>query len=241
MGLQHTFGFNQNYAVTAAPAPANTYVTGGLVLYWDASVLASYPGSGSTITDLSGNSNNGTLVNGVAYTTSPVPTLAFTASANQYVSGPSTGNSFLDTAGSNFTYIGLARYTDTTGNGRTLSARNNWLIGGWSNSTENFFAGGVSVVTLGTGTNDTNWRYYHGTGNTTTGFYSFYINNIFKASVTSSGGAGPASISLNSQFNGSAEFSDSQIPFVLLYNRVLTDAERTQNYDYFKSKFSVIT
>jgi hypothetical protein len=234
------FGFNRQ-AVKAA-APALTYVTSGLVLYWDTSVSASYPGSGSTIFDLSGQGNNGTLYNGVTFTTSPgIPTLAFTAASSQYVLGPTTGSSDLEAAGSDFTYIGLARYTDTSGNGRTLSAHNNWLIGGWSNSTENFFASGPQVTTLGTGTNDTNWRYYHGTGDYPAGFYTYYINNTFKADKTASGGAGPKGVALCTHQSGASEFSDAQIPLVLLYNRVLTDAERTQNYDYFKSKFNVIT
>ena len=42
-------------------------VTDGLVLCLDAGNTKSYPGSGTTWTDLSGNSNNGTLVNGVTY------------------------------------------------------------------------------------------------------------------------------------------------------------------------------
>lgn len=235
------FGFNQNYAVAAAP-PGPTYVTDGLVLYWDASVSASYPGSGSTIFDLSGQGNNGTLYNGVTFTTSPgVPTLQFSAASSQYIYGPSTGTSILNSAGDKFTYIGLSRYTDTSGNGRTLAAFNNWLLGGWNNSTENYFASGVQVTALGTGTNDTNWRYYHATGDTSTGFYTYYINNIFKADKTESGGEGPAGIALAIYPTGGSEFSDAQIPFVLLYNRVLTTAERTQNYDYFKSKFNVIS
>ena len=42
-------------------------VTNGLVLSLDAGVSSSYPGTGTTWTDLSGNGNNGTLVNGVGY------------------------------------------------------------------------------------------------------------------------------------------------------------------------------
>ena len=42
-------------------------VTDGLKLWLDASNPASYPGGGTTWYDLSGNGNNGTMVNGVAY------------------------------------------------------------------------------------------------------------------------------------------------------------------------------
>lgn len=42
-------------------------VTDGLVLCLDAANPKSYPGSGTVWSDLSGNGNNGTLVNGVGY------------------------------------------------------------------------------------------------------------------------------------------------------------------------------
>ena len=42
-------------------------VTSGLVLAWDVADRNSYPGSGTTIYDVSGNNNHGTLVNGVGY------------------------------------------------------------------------------------------------------------------------------------------------------------------------------
>lgn len=42
-------------------------VTNNLVTYLDAGNVISYPGSGTTWTDLSGYGNNGTLVNGVTY------------------------------------------------------------------------------------------------------------------------------------------------------------------------------
>ena len=50
---------------------ANLYgpriVTDGLVLHLDAANRKSYPGSGSTWYDLSGNGNNGTINSGVSY------------------------------------------------------------------------------------------------------------------------------------------------------------------------------
>ena len=55
----------------------SSIITDGLVLYLDAGNSASYPGSGTTWTDLSGNSNSGTLVNGVGYSTSNGGNLTF--------------------------------------------------------------------------------------------------------------------------------------------------------------------
>jgi hypothetical protein len=52
-------------------------VTNGLVLLLDAGNPASYPGSGTTWFDLSGNGNNGTLVNGVGYNSDNGGSLVF--------------------------------------------------------------------------------------------------------------------------------------------------------------------
>ena len=54
-----------------------TIVTNGLVLHLDAGNPASYPGSGTTWTDLSGNGNDGTLVNGVGYDSANGGSLVF--------------------------------------------------------------------------------------------------------------------------------------------------------------------
>jgi hypothetical protein len=50
-----------------ASSIAPNIVTDGLVMYLDAANTKSYPGSGTTWNDLSGNSNNGTLINGPTF------------------------------------------------------------------------------------------------------------------------------------------------------------------------------
>ena len=45
---------------------------GGLKLYYDMSVSASYNGTGTTIYDISANGNNGTLVNGPTYSNNAI-------------------------------------------------------------------------------------------------------------------------------------------------------------------------
>lgn len=61
----------------------------GLVLNLDAGEPSSYPGSGTTWTDLSGNGNNGTLVNGVGYNSSNGSSLVFDG-VNDYVDIPTS-------------------------------------------------------------------------------------------------------------------------------------------------------
>jgi len=60
------------------------YVRNGLVLYLDAGNPLSYPGTGTTWTDLSGNGNNGTLTNGPTYNSSNGGSIVFDG-VNDYV------------------------------------------------------------------------------------------------------------------------------------------------------------
>jgi hypothetical protein len=66
-------------------------VTDGLVLVLalDAANTKSYPGTGTTWNDLSGNGNNGTLVNGVGYNSGNGGSLVFDG-VNDYISIPHT-------------------------------------------------------------------------------------------------------------------------------------------------------
>ena len=65
-------------------------VKDGLVLWLDAGRAESYGGDGTTWRDLSGNGNNGTLVNGVGFSAEEGGSLIFDG-VNDYVSGTSTG------------------------------------------------------------------------------------------------------------------------------------------------------
>jgi len=62
-------------------------ITAGLVLHLDAGNPASYPGSGTTWADLSGNGNNGMLVNGVGYSVDNLGSLRFDG-VNDYLATP---------------------------------------------------------------------------------------------------------------------------------------------------------
>ena len=58
-------------------------VTDGLVLYLDAANTKSYPGSGTTWSDLSGNGNNGTLVNGPTFDSENGGSIVFDGSSRR--------------------------------------------------------------------------------------------------------------------------------------------------------------
>jgi len=208
-------------------------VTNGLLLYWDAGNLDSYPGTGTTIYDLSGNGNNGTLVNGVGYNQTNGGVLTFDGVDDYVISY----NPNLSTTTS--TVKGAARYTGGV-QGRMINSTDvNWLIGHWNNSTENYYAlGWISPVQYGA--SDTNWRVYAALGNQPGNLYSSYVNNTLSSGPNSNGSSGPDGISIGAQtFGGVSEYSAGQFSFVLVYNRVLTTAEMTQNYNYFKGRFGL--
>jgi hypothetical protein len=206
-------------------------VTNGLLLYWDAGNLDSYPGTGTTIYDLSGNGNNGNLVNGVGYNQTNGGVLTFDGVDDLLY------YSSLNLSSTNYTVMGAARYSGTTRGRMITSTNNNWLIGHWNNSTENYYAEGwVSPVQYGA--NDTNWRIYAALGDVGTDSYTSYVNNSLSVGPNNGGSAGPNGISVGAQGYG-AEYSTGQFSFVLVYNRVLTTAEMTQNYNYFKGRFGL--
>jgi hypothetical protein len=210
-------------------------VTDGLVLIWDASFTPSYPGVGTTIYDISGNGNNGTLYNGVGYSTNSGGVLTFDGSDDYVLS--STPN----LTSTNYTVMGAARYSGgVRGRMITNAATNNWLMGQWNNSTENYYAEGWVSTPGPSGPSDTNWRIYSALGNVSGDSYSLYVNNSLSAGPNSNGSAGPNGISIGRWIGGGGgEQSIGEFSFLLAYNRILTTAEMTQNYNAYKGRFGL--
>ena len=213
-------------------------VSAGLVFYADAGNLKSYPGSGTVVNDMSGNRNTGTLVNS--------PTHTAGASGYWTFNGTSSVINFSGinlSATSTFTVFGIARYNGLGGNvrGRIINAyTNNWLMGHWGASTENYYSEGwVSAATAGT--NDNAWRIYHATGNTSTDQYQIYVNGVSTAGPNTGGAAGPNGITLGAMGNSGAytEYSNGDCALVGAYNRVLTATEILQNYNALRTRYGL--
>jgi hypothetical protein len=206
-------------------------VTSGLIVALDAADKSSYPGSGTTWYDISGNNNNGTLVNGPTYTTVNGGAFLMDGS-NDYII-VSTPNM----SATNYTVMGIARYVSSAA-GRIFSGRgNNWLMGWWAGYTENYYAEGWVTGPTYTAYGDLNWKVLAATGNIFTDTYSLYINGTNTA--TSSGGSqGPIGFNLGTS-DGVNEFSNSYISVLLVYNRVLSAAEIQQNYNAQKGRFGL--
>jgi hypothetical protein len=207
--------------------------TDGLIMHLDASNKNSYPGTGTTWTDLTGNGYNGTLNGSTTYTTNNGYGVIQLNGSGCYV-----GISSLNLTSSNYTIIAGTRYTGGATSGRIISGwYNNWLLGHWSNSVLNYYASGW-VSSAGAGGTDTSWRIYAGTGNISSVSYSMYVNGTLNVS-NGNGTAGPNGLSIGMYGPGTSEFSDGQVSFVLAYNRVLSATEILQNYNTQKSRFGL--
>jgi hypothetical protein len=213
-------------------------VTNGLVLYWDIADKTSYPGTGTTVYDLSGNGNNGTITGGFTYNASTVSGVLTLNGTTGYIAS-STPN----LASTNYTVMGASRYNGAT-RGRMINATsNNWLLGHWgagvTPGTANYFAEGWVSNSAGSGANDTLWRIYTGTGNIAGDSYAFYINNTLNAGPNNAGSAGPNGITVGRYPASNTEYSAGDFSFVLVYNRILSTDEFTQNYNAKKSRFGL--
>jgi len=217
-------------------------VTSGLVTCWDSGFIPSYPRSGSIIYDISGNGNHGTLVNGVVYSTTNGGVLSFDGADDWlYSTTP-------DLSVTNYTVMGASRYTDSldpefTNHQRMITSPlniapyTNWLMGNWSTTTTNYFAAGW-VSAVGSGPDDTNWRIYSTTGNIVGDSYALYVNNSLSAGPNNGGSSGPGGFAVGG-YDVGGESSTGEFSFLLAYNRILSAAEMTQNYNAYASRFGL--
>lgn len=205
--------------------------TSNLMMCIDVSNPRCYSGSGTTLYDATGNGYNGTLVNGPTYSSSYGGVIQ-TDGVNDYIEVTN-----LNLSASSYTLIGAARYT-TTG-GRMINARyNNWLMGHWNYSTENYYAEGW-VSSVGSGASDTNWRIYAATWNSSSDSASMYVNGVVTAGPNTSASAGPNGIGIGGYIPGSSEWSAGQFGFLLAYNTVLTSDQINQVFNAYRGRYGI--
>jgi hypothetical protein len=217
-------------------------VTDGLVLALDAGNRKSYPGSGTTWTDLSGNGNIGELVNSPTYNSSNLGYFQFVS--NDYARIPN--NTALDTQTP--TVEVWVKTNATSQNGF-------WFEKGTVNTQYSLFQAGSVILwrqrlTSGTLTNlstttanfinTSNW--YQVVGTFVSGSRRLYINGIQVNSDTQSGtiatNSGGMSIGVYGGFNGArGYYYNGNLSLCRIYNRALSAAEIQQNFNATKSRF----
>ena len=209
-------------------------VLNGLVLALDAANTKSYPGSGTTWTDLSSSGNNGTLTNGPTYssanggaivfdgTNDNLPTLLSTNTLNNttqsvWFKWNGTNQSSVITYLGNSNSNGFGLYIGTSGTPSNLLSV---LYGGL------IFNALSSYVTL-----TTNWTNFALTRDSTT--TSLYQNGSLFASATNSP-LTAASYSFLGNSNAGGNISN-----ISFYNRALSAAEVSQNFNALRGRFGL--
>jgi hypothetical protein len=214
-------------------------VTTGLQLYLDAGNASSYPGSGTTWTDLSGNSRDGTLTNGPTYSSADGGSIVFDGS-NDFVQ--CTGSLTVTAAtfvtwirrnGNQGQYDGIlfSRGTNTTGMNFFSS---NQLGYHWNDSSSTYnWASGLTIPDLTwcmiaiSVTNTAATAYLCQTSGTTTatntvGHASSVLNDI-KLAVD----------------DAAARYFAGNIAIAQLYNIALSADQVSQNFTADRARFGV--
>jgi hypothetical protein len=216
-------------------------VTSGLVLALDAAERLSYPRTGTTWRDLSGNNNNGTLTNGPTFSVGNMGSIVFDGT-NDYI-----GSFPTQISGVGSKTICAFIYPTTTSRAGICGIRND--LDGWvftinrtspGNLTYFHTTGTTCEVSAGITTNT--WSYVCVTYSTTTATVILYRNGVQVGSPITS-----VSSIVSSPFNGviGDEQSNYATPFkgnmssVQIYNRSLTATEILQNYNATKSRFGL--
>lgn len=214
-------------------------VTNGLVLNLNAADPNSYPGSGTTWTDISGNGNNGTLTNGPTFSSTNGGNIVFDGT-NDYVSLPNPLNQ------SNLSQIWTVQAWI-----KIQSKPPQYLIEGLNAGLWiEFYQGNNSLLYLNGGAND---YYTYGGQFTNQGWVmsTFRFNNAtgdrqIWRNLTNISTGGPNNTftpsgqgsTFNIGSNGSATILGS-VACINMYNRYLTDQEIAQNYNAQKSRFGL--
>ena len=220
-------------------------VTDGLVFCVDAGDKMSYPGAGTTWTDLSKNRNNGTLVNGPTFNSSNGGNIVFDGT-NDYIS--ITRNSTITPD-----YISICGWIkiNSKSSSQFLLALPRSVNGGasymmyYSLSLDGFVA---YARTNSTGTIQTTSTFSPDTGR----WYSLcmtsngsnlilFIDGEFEASLSFSSVleySGSTVLRIGSYDNqGTPTYTNGNIALTQIYNRALTPDEIRQNYNASRGRF----
>jgi len=209
-------------------------VTNGLVLYLDAGNRRSYPGSGTSWTDLTGNGNTGTLTNGPTFDSGNGGSIVFDG-VNDFVQ--TTFNSsftamtlmgFIKRNGSQGTYTGILFSRETSVTGLNFYTSNQ--LGYHWNDSYFTFNSNLTVP-------DNTWSMV--TMSVTSTAATLYVNTSSVTNTASHGTTTINDLKLGQDEIFGNRFMNGNIATTLLYNRALTALEVTQNYNALRSRFGV--
>ena len=230
-------------------------IPSGLILNLDAGNTLSYPGTGTIWTDLSGNNNSGSLINGPTFSTDNGGSIVFDGT-NDYVLLPT--NFFNNNAGTPFT---VSFWFKTSTNRGVLFGQSNatspssfatgytpglYIDSNGKLATSCFWGGSTTNISTSTGiVTDGTWK------NATVTFQSTsqvsYLNGSSYATISKTQ---TSYSSTYYYFIGSGEYASWPSAFnspyftglvskMIFYNRALTASEVLYNYNIDKARFGL--
>ena len=223
-------------------------VTNGLVLALDAGNTKSYPGSGTTWSDLSGNGNNGTLLNDVGYNSSNNGIMIFDGT-NDYcnIANTSIGNFATSdfsvscwakaASGAAVTRGLFSKYDPHSGNGT------GWFIFHrdgqiWVRITQDLAAPlEMSQIIVSVPTS----VWYNITITRTTNYFSLYINGVLYQTNTTTNiincsSTGP--LRIGSGYS-SGYYYIGDVGAASIYDRAISAAEVSQNFNALRGRYGI--
>lgn len=239
-------------------------VRSGLVLALDAADSNSYPGSGTTWRDLSGNSNTGTLTNGPTFSSANKGSIAFDGT-DDYASVNTANSLYFPTTMTIQFFAKLDTIPpDSNGNRMYLVTKGESNQFEWQSSINNFssnfgkwcflryaatspggtlnggsFRGRASATSAVTNV----WTNVAFVVTDITSPNDVYLNGILDNGATLSQNTmnavqGTANVRVGTRNFGEV-YLDGNIASVLIYNRALSGAEVAQNYNAVKARFGL--
>jgi len=220
-------------------------VTDGLVLYLDAANTKSYPDSGTTWRDLSGNNNSGSLANGPTFSSDNRGSIVFDGS-DDYVITTNLLNPTTNPNESVFVWF------NPTAAGQIVSELGQATINtGWHDSnievnSSGIFSfsvwhGSLTNKVVSTAKSFNNWYHLGFTYSGTT--FTAYINGssigttTFTRETTTSLYYGLCSIDGTNM--GTNAYGSGKMGNFMFYNRALSATEVLQNYNATKTRFGL--
>jgi hypothetical protein len=219
---------------------AKNIVTDGLILYLDASIAASNPGSGTTWFDLSPSGYNFTLYNGAAFGGSGASAYVEFDGSNDYAQNDDNVLAQIGALPENTVQMTIkadGTNEEDLWSTNDIGGQGSWLLMLLSNDVVRnhlWTNGGVAVP-------DNNNGGSIGTGNFQLGGGWSWTNGLcysYRAGQTTASvslpGSQPTSAytktNIGTRYDVTGAFYDGRVYNIVVYNRLLSDSERAQNF-----------
>jgi len=227
-------------------------VTSGLVLSLDAGNTKSYPGTGTTWFDKSGNGYNGTLINGPTFNTANLGSIVFDG-VDDYVN--TTSN--IGISGASPRTVECWIYVDSNTSksilgygGQTEGHLFDTLMfytSGYLRVIGHYYGSGYDTASTLPSRNTVNinqWNHIVHMYDGTTA--SLYTNGVFSNSKEFSTSAGNQLNTTNNtfrvgtgQYTGGYQYTTGKISCAKFYNRALSAAEVSQNFNALRGRYGI--